>query len=137
MACPFSLRTKSGSMSGLFVYRPGHWSKATFEFDPAKQKAKKFVNGPPGLLLVAGDDRLAQIVPDDPIHPKMAVLLDPAKQRVLIGTPSVLRSMLVQLVVLDGRYTEGFEKLDDRVARSGERVTTWRINWAKAAKEMP
>ncbi len=137
MACPFSLRTKSGSMRGLFVYRPGHWSKATFEFDPAKQKAKKFVSGPPGLLLVVGDDRLAQIVPDDPVHARMAVLLDPAKQRVLIGTPDVLRSILVQLVVLDGRYMKGFEKLDDRVARSGERVTTWRINWAEAAKKMP
>ena len=137
MACPFSLRTKSGSMGGLFLYRPGHWSKATFEFDPAKQKAKKFVNGPPGLLLVAGDDRLAQIVADNAGHAKMAVLLDPAKQRVWIGTPSVLRSTLVQLVVLDGRYTKVFEKIDEHTAQSGERVSTWRIDWAEAAKEMP
>jgi asparagine N-glycosylation enzyme membrane subunit Stt3 len=137
MVCPFSLRTKEGSMRGLFRYRPGHWSKANFEFDPAKQKSKKFVNGPPGLILVAGDDRLAQIVPEHPIHPRIAVLLDPAKQKIFIGTPNVLRSMLVQLVVLDGRYAKGFVKRDERTAQSGEGVSTWRINWAEAAKAMP
>jgi hypothetical protein len=54
-----------------------------------------------------------------------------------VGTPAVLQSVLVQLVILDGRYTKVFEKIEERSVPSGERVSTWRINWAEAAKEMP
>jgi hypothetical protein len=89
------------------------------------------------MLLVADGDRLLQISPKGSIHPRIAVLLDPAKRRILVGTPAVLQSVLVQLVILDGRYTKVFEKLDERTVPTGERVSTWRINWAEAAKEMP
>jgi asparagine N-glycosylation enzyme membrane subunit Stt3 len=137
MECPFSINSKAGQMRGLFRYRRGHWSKAYFKFNSAAQNATNVRDGSPGLILLAGDDRLSRIVPDDPVYSKKAVLLDLAKQRILIGTPAALRSTLVQLVVLDGRYTKLFEKLDERAANLGERVSTWRINWAEVKEKMP
>jgi hypothetical protein len=134
MACPISLPSKAGEVRGQFIYRHGDWSKAYFIFTSSGQRGIQLINGTPGLFMVAEGNRLLNVLPKNAIHPKIGVLLDPAKRRIRVGTPAILRSVLVQLLVLDGQYTNLFEKLDERAVSTGERVSTWRVNWAGAAQ---
>jgi hypothetical protein len=59
------------------------------------------------------------------------VLIDPENDRILVGAPVLLESTLVQLLFLDGRYAQRYEKIDER-SSAGERVTTWKIRWPDA-----
>jgi len=45
-----------------------------------------------------------------------------------VGPPDLVRSTLVHLLYLDGRYATHLEKFDERVGYGGERVATWRIH---------
>lgn len=59
----------------------------------------------------------------------LGVLIDTANHRVLIGTPSLLRSTFTRLVFLHGEQSPFFHKVDDEFSFSGEEVTTWQILW--------
>lgn len=60
-------------------------------------------------------------------EPELAVLVDVLERRALVGPADLLRSTLVELLYLDGRYAPQFEKFDERVGYAGERVMTWRL----------
>jgi hypothetical protein len=80
------------------------------------------------LLLVDGDAvvRLGQATPGDG---GTALLLDPERQRALVGSPSALDSLYTRLMFLDGRATSRFHKLDERTGAAGQRVVTWAIDF--------
>jgi len=50
-------------------------------------------------------------------------------QRILVGTPDILRSTFTQLMFLDGRYARHFKKFDERDGYKGERVVVWKVEW--------
>jgi hypothetical protein len=59
----------------------------------------------------------------------VAVMVDPAQSRVLIGPSNLLRSTFTRLMLLDGRYSPLFTKVYEATVIYGETVTTWKINW--------
>jgi hypothetical protein len=69
------------------------------------------------------------VLPDATVD--LAVLVDPEQKRVFVGTPGVVRSTLIRLALLDGRYSPGFQKIADEVGVDRRRVTAWRINWGQ------
>jgi hypothetical protein len=85
----------------------------------------------PALVEVARPDRL-QDIPLSDATSGLAVLVDPDRKRVFVGTPGVVRSALVRLALLDGRYSPGFQKIYDQLGFDGRRVTVWRIGWGRS-----
>jgi dolichyl-diphosphooligosaccharide--protein glycosyltransferase len=63
----------------------------------------------------------------------LAVLIDGAQHRALVGTPLAIQSLFVRLMYLDGRGVRSFRKVDERTSGRGQRVVTWAIDWAAAA----
>jgi hypothetical protein len=104
--------------------RRGASETSSGELSPAVERA-------PELVLVAEPESLRAVEPvaiGGAERDEVAILLDPQRQRVLIGAPAMLRSMYVGLMYLEGRYQPHYRKVDDRAA-AGERVVTWRIDW--------
>ncbi|MGD9764210.1 MAG: STT3 domain-containing protein [Candidatus Binatia bacterium] len=62
-----------------------------------------------------------------------ALLIDPERSRVLLGTPSAIDALFTRLMYLDGRGVTRFRKVDDRTSARGQRVVTWAIDWNGAA----
>jgi len=58
-----------------------------------------------------------------------AVLLDPDRQRVLLGSPAALTALYTRLAFLDGAGTDHFHKVSDHTGPWGQRVTAWKIDW--------
>jgi hypothetical protein len=82
----------------------------------------------PAEILIAGNDGLESVRPDEAIDAEVAVLIDPSNDRILVGAPALLRSTFTHLMLLDGRYTRRFSKWDDRTGYRGERVVTWEVD---------
>jgi hypothetical protein len=81
------------------------------------------------LVAEAAELRLAEPASrEGALDETLAVLVDPAGARALVGTREMLRSTFVGLMYLDGRYQPHYRKIDDRTA-AGERVVIWRIEW--------
>jgi dolichyl-diphosphooligosaccharide--protein glycosyltransferase len=59
----------------------------------------------------------------------IGILADVVNARVVVAPPYVLRSTFTRLMELEGRYSDLFEKFEDRTGYGGERVMTWRILW--------
>jgi dolichyl-phosphooligosaccharide-protein glycotransferase len=83
----------------------------------------------PSVVLVARDGGLAEVVPPSPSALDLGVLVDPARRRVLVGAPFLLRATFTRLALLDGRGTTRFRKVFERSAADGGRVVTWAIDW--------
>ena len=83
---------------------------------------------PPDLLMIA-DGGAIESVGESAAKDGTAVLLDRDHQRVLIGSPAALASLYTHLVFLDGLGTSHFRKLGEHSGMSGQRVTTWAIEW--------
>lgn len=83
----------------------------------------------PAVVQVALPDRLMTVKPPGSTTAELGVLVDPIGRRAFVGTPKVLDSTVVRLVLLDGRYSPRFQKAGDRTTIDGERVTAWRIVW--------
>ncbi len=81
----------------------------------------------PAAVVVADQHGIHDAAPSAANDPAVGVLVDVPGRRVLIGVPALLRSTFVSLMYLDGRYTDRFEKVDERSGAHGERVVTWRI----------
>lgn len=60
--------------------------------------------------------------------PDVGVIVEAAKDRIVVGEPSLLRSMLARLLRFDGNSLNGFERIYARTA-AGETVTLWRVRW--------
>jgi hypothetical protein len=110
------------------------WREVRFDpADPARTLLT--VDGAPGgrlvpaAIQVALPERLNSYAPAEAPTANLALLVDPVARRLFVGTPGVVQSLLTRLILLDGRYDPAFEKLQDRLALDGNRVTTWRIRW--------
>lgn len=82
----------------------------------------------PRSLLLARPQELLETRAELQADDAYAVLVDIAGKRVLIGPPYLVRSTLIQLVYLDGRYLTHFRQRDEQRTAS-ERVTAWDILW--------
>ena len=101
--------------------------------DPARVEAVMRVAGQPprkvvpALIAIARPGTIEEITPPGPVVASLALLIDPAGRRIFVATPGVAKSTLARLVLLDGRYSKLFRKVEDRLAFDGQRITTWRI----------
>lgn len=111
----FSFRLSSLELAQLHARRRGADAASTTP-----------MTGTPALVLVAEAGGLREIAFPTPTYPGVAVLLDAAGQRILVGSETLLKSTFVQLMYLDGRYTTRFVKQDEHEAM-GERIVTWRV----------
>ena len=81
-----------------------------------------------GAVLLAGADPVVQEVAiEQPRDERFAVLVDVLGRRVLVGSPDLVRSTFTRLVFLDGRFSPGFQPVDDRTGYDNERVRTWKV----------
>jgi hypothetical protein len=108
--------------------------EASFDPDnPAQVKVAMAVAGQPAtevvpaLIAIARADAIEEVTPSGPVAAGLGLLIDPAGRRIFVATPGVAKSTLARLILLDGRYSKLFSKIDDRLAFDGQRVTTWRI----------
>jgi hypothetical protein len=89
----------------------------------------------PGMLLVATEKGIREIEPESPTYARLGVLVDIPGQRVVLGTPELLRSTFVHLMLLDGRYATRYEKFAERTSYTGERIVVWKIKWKAEAPQ--
>jgi len=82
----------------------------------------------PSLVVIAEEGGTRRFDLGDEHGDAPGVLMDLVRRRVLVASPELLDSLFTQLVFLDGRYLDRFEKFDDR-SGAGGRITTWRIRW--------
>ena len=80
----------------------------------------------PALLLLATPGGVETVTS---AGPGPAVLLDPDRERALVGTPAAIASLYVRLMYLDGRGLTHFRKRDERQGAWGQRVTLWDVVW--------
>jgi hypothetical protein len=88
------------------------------------------IEATPVLVELAEPDRLRDIAPPGATV-DLAVLADPERQRVFVGRPAVVRSTLVRLALLDGRYSPQFQKIFEQLGVDRKRITAWRIVWGQ------
>jgi dolichyl-diphosphooligosaccharide--protein glycosyltransferase len=126
LRCPLRLRLDSDVEVDAFAYDPTipqrgelHWRSRA---DAAARQAS------PAAIGFAGEREVKWREGWDPLDARLAVLIDAGRQRILVGTPGMLRSTFVQLLFLDGRYTPHFRLVADRRTRH-ERVAAWRVDW--------
>jgi oligosaccharyl transferase STT3 subunit len=104
-----------------------------FLYDSAAPKEGRLKDGAregaPGVVVVAREWGLEDNAAPAPEFPDIGVLLDPAGERVLVGTPFLIRSTLVRLIYLDERYTKHFRRFDQKTTPLGDEVMTWKIDW--------
>src|SRR5262249_7173001 len=131
--CPLNLHLHpQGAMLEAFTYRLDAPSSGRLRWRPAAGGAPR--EGTPAVILVAGAEQLEQFTFADAIDPGLAVLVDPSRARILVGTPALLRSTSTQLMFLDGRYARHFRKFSDRNGYRGTRVVTWAVDWSPTAQ---
>jgi hypothetical protein len=82
----------------------------------------------PGTLLVADAGRVTEH--GDPAgDPDLGVLVDVAREQVLLGTAEALRSTFARLVFLDPQYGQGFTRESKHTLYDGTRVLAYRVEW--------
>ena len=77
----------------------------------------------------AEPDAIERIVFGTPTHPDLALLIDPERGRYFLGSPLLVRSTFIRLMLLGAPSSERFEKVFERRVELGERVTAWRVRW--------
>jgi oligosaccharyl transferase STT3 subunit len=110
--------------AGTFRYRPDAPAQSRF-LVPDERAERQSV---PAVIVVAEAAGLRDLRPTTATDPELGVLVDVPEHRALMGPPDLVRSTLVHLLYLDGRYARHLEKFDERVGYGGERVATWRIH---------
>ncbi len=130
--CPLRIDlARNGVEIEAFAYPPAAPSTGRLRWRrPANQSRGE---GAPAQIVLAESAGIRPAPFADAIAADLAVLVDVSKDRILVGTPRLLRSTFVQLMFLDGRYAHRFAKRDDRTGYGGERVVTWAIAWDEAA----
>jgi hypothetical protein len=131
MVCPVDLRLpRRRSILKAFVYDPVSPQTARLRLRPAaSERTESVTEEAPAVVMLAGAQHLVEKHFPASHHPDIGVLVDVPQQRILVGTPRLLRSTFTHLMYLDGRYASFYEKFDDRVDYSGHRIVTWKINW--------
>jgi oligosaccharyl transferase STT3 subunit len=120
--CPPAEGASPGA-PGVFRFRPDAPEQSRFLTSGGTDRESA-----PAVVVLAEAASLRELSPTTATDRQLAVLVDVLEGRVLVGLPELLRSTLVDLLYLDGRYAKHFEKFDERVGYRGERVVTWRIH---------
>jgi hypothetical protein len=117
----------------IILTHAGETSYLYFLYHPAAPKGGRLRSGrregPPAVVIVAGAEGLEEIADPSPAFADVGVLLDPAGERILVGTPLLIRSTLLRLIYLDPRYMKHYALFDRRITAAGEEVATWKIDW--------
>ncbi len=104
-----------------------------FSYDAAAPKRTRLrsgqLEGAVAALVIAGDRGLEEVVDRAAMFPGIGVLLDVASQRILVGSPLLVRSTLVRLFYLGDRYSRYFKSVARRTTLFGEEVATFKIDW--------
>jgi hypothetical protein len=132
LTCPVNLvASHAGSVLETVVIRPAAplESKVHFRLPSFRRNRDLPSEGTPNVLIVAGAQGKEEIVFPSPTYPRIGILVDVPKHRILIGPPALIRSTFTHLFYLDGRYTKAFEKFDERLTYTGDRVVTWKVKW--------
>lgn len=132
LTCPVNLvASQAGSVLETVLIRPTAplESKLHFRLSNTRRNRDLPAEGTPGVIIIAGAEEKEDIVFPSPTYPRVGILVDVPKQRILIGPPALLRSTFTHLFYLDGRYTKAFEKFDERLTYTGDRVVTWKVKW--------
>jgi hypothetical protein len=123
-ACPPAAGAPPGA-PGVFLYRPDAPEQSRFYASDGRTDGQLT----PAVVVLAEAAGLHEIRPTTTTtDSQLAVLVDLLEHRVLVGTPELVGSTLVDLLYLNGRYAKHFEKFDERVGYDGERVVSWRIH---------
>jgi hypothetical protein len=131
VTCPLDIGIgKVAATIDAFEYPVNQPRAGALRLRDARSGSVRYQHGSAAAVMVADSVGIRVSPAARPTYPMLAVLLDVVEQRVLVGTPNVLRSVLTQLAFLDGRYSRFFEKFDERRSVTGETVTTWRIRWS-------
>jgi hypothetical protein len=132
LVCPVGLKmSQEGSTLTAFVYHPASPTESRLRFrQPEGRRLPSYgTEGTPAVIVLAGAQWMEEIPFLSATDPGIAVLVDLPNQRILVGTPPLIRSTFTHLMYLDGRYATHYEKFDDRTAHTGERLVTWRVRW--------
>ena len=127
--CPIGQRSQTGSILTGFSYRASAPDTGRLHMRQAADDGSDSVAGTPTVVVWAGPDRIEHREFDAPTFADLGILVDVPNQRILLGSPPILRSTLTHLLFLDGRYATHFEKFDERTTYRGDRVVTWKVNW--------
>ena len=110
-------------------------SRFEFVYDPAAPKNGKLTEqgreAAPAALLVAGSQALDESLDPRSPFPTIGVLLDVAGRRILVGSPLLIRSTLVRLFYLNGRYSHIFKPFERRRTLLDDEVATFKIDWGE------
>jgi dolichyl-diphosphooligosaccharide--protein glycosyltransferase len=123
MVCPLSAADGGERIADEFAYPPEAPSAGRLRWRGRERPA------PTAQILVAGAQQVEPAAVPAPTSAEIGVLVDIENERVLAGSPALLRSTFTRLVFLDGRYARALRKFDERVAYGGERLVTWEIRW--------
>ena len=132
LVCPVGLpASATGSILEKFVYHPTAPLESTvyLSLPRSTRSDDSPAEGTPGLLIVAGVKEKEEFSFPSPRFPRIGVLLDLPKKRILIGPPPLVRSTFTHLVYLDGRYAQHYTKVNEQLTYTGERVITWKVKW--------
>jgi hypothetical protein len=80
-------------------------------------------------LVIAGSRALDERVDSRAAFSDIGVLVDVAGERILVGSPLLIRSTLVRLFYLDGRYSSVFKPFSRKTTVAGEEVAAFTIDW--------
>ncbi|MEM7225452.1 MAG: STT3 domain-containing protein [Pseudomonadota bacterium] len=130
--CPLFLTGASlGGLYQSFTYPPNNPAAGRIPFKAWDSDGPEDLT--PGLLLIARIDDLEVIQPAEPSLPKVGVLIDDVRKLVFMGPIPLIRSTLVQLLLLNGRYQDHFELVHQKFSKTGELIQVWRINFPDVA----
>jgi hypothetical protein len=132
LVCPVGIQPyQGGSVLETFVYHPAApmESRVHLRHPQGEHGREPPTEGTPAVLILAGAQDKNEIFFPAPTYPGVAVLVDLPKQRILLGPPPLIRSLFTQLLYLEGRYSQYYEKFDEEVTYMGERVVTWKVKW--------
>lgn len=111
----------------------------SFQFPPGRPdlgKLRIWENGAvsptdvaPNFIHIAEPRGLRILQPDPPTARHLSILYDPRRNAVLMGSKQYLRSLAVQLLLLDGRYAPAFRKRSESTSIFGERITAWEVRF--------
>lgn len=111
----------------VFSYRPEQEYAGTLETPTDDHRGKR--RGRVASVFVATPDRLVEHRNPDAEFADVAVLFDPISQRIFFGPRFMMRSLLVQTLLLDGRYLRHFRKVDARYSIFAGAISTWSVRY--------
>jgi Oligosaccharyl transferase STT3 subunit len=123
MSCQISITNIEGVSRFEFVYDPAAPKNGRLR-EPGREAA-------PAALLVAGGQALDESLDSRSPFPTIGVLLDVAGRRILVGSPLLIRSTLVRLFYLNGRYSRIFQPFERKRTLLDDEVATFKIDWGE------